>query len=198
MRARTVMGLALAAIVLTAALGCSGGGSSSSETTAGTTTAGASSSDVLRIGTANYIDSLNPFNYIESQAYTAMIQVYNNERRKGRKLYVVGWGLTDDGTRIEWSQQRERVHRADLARKMIELMYRTMMAAPSTITSRLADLDALTAEGQKLTFATGDGLMEVYHHDPDAALAATAVSRTWSMLRAGQQLFMYSQTQIGG
>lgn len=58
-------------------------------------------------------------------------------------------------------------------------------------------VEALTAEGQKLTLATGDGLMEVYHHDPDAALAATAVSRTWSMLRAGQQLFMYSQTPIG-
>ncbi len=78
MRARTVMGLALAAIVVTAALGCSGGGSSSSDTTAGTTTttAGASSSGVLRIGTVNYIDSLNPFNYIEAQATNAMIMIY--------------------------------------------------------------------------------------------------------------------------
>lgn len=82
------------------------------------------------------------------QAYTAMIQVYNNERSKGRKLYVVGWGLTEDGARIEWSQQRARVRRADLARKMIVLMYHTMMAAPSTITSRLAELDALTAQGR--------------------------------------------------
>ncbi|KJA13787.1 hypothetical protein HYPSUDRAFT_72861 [Hypholoma sublateritium FD-334 SS-4] len=82
------------------------------------------------------------------QAYTTMIQVYNDERGRGKKLYVVGWGLTDDGTRIEWSQQRARVHRADLARKMIVLMYRTMMAAPSTITSRLAELDALAAQGR--------------------------------------------------
>ena len=40
-------------------------------TTAGetTTAGGASSSSVLRIGTVNYIDSLNPFNYIEAQSY---------------------------------------------------------------------------------------------------------------------------------
>ena len=31
---------------------------------------------ILRIGTINYIDSLNPFNYIESQAYQAMIMIY--------------------------------------------------------------------------------------------------------------------------
>lgn len=58
-------------------------------------------------------------------------------------------------------------------------------------------VEVLTAEGQKITLATGDGLMEVYHHDPDAALEATAVSRRWSMLRAGQRLFMYSETPIG-
>ena len=60
MRARTVVGAALVALALTAAAGC-GGGSSDSETTgAATTTGGASTSDVLRIGTVNYIDSLNP------------------------------------------------------------------------------------------------------------------------------------------
>ena len=31
---------------------------------------------MLRIGTINYIDSLNPFNYIEAQAYNAMIMIY--------------------------------------------------------------------------------------------------------------------------
>jgi peptide/nickel transport system substrate-binding protein len=33
-------------------------------------------SGILRLGTTNYIDSLNPFNYIESQASNAMIMIY--------------------------------------------------------------------------------------------------------------------------
>jgi peptide/nickel transport system substrate-binding protein len=36
----------------------------------------AGGSGILRIGTTNYIDSLNPFNYIESQATNAMIMIY--------------------------------------------------------------------------------------------------------------------------
>ena len=71
MRTRTVVGAALAVVVLAAAVGCGSSGSSDS-----TTTAGGSTSDVLRIGTVNYIDSLNPFNYIESQAYNAMMMIY--------------------------------------------------------------------------------------------------------------------------
>ena len=31
---------------------------------------------ILRVGSINYIDSLNPFNYIESQAYQAMLMIY--------------------------------------------------------------------------------------------------------------------------
>ena len=31
---------------------------------------------MLRIGTINYIDSLNPYNYIEAQAYNAMMMIY--------------------------------------------------------------------------------------------------------------------------
>ena len=36
----------------------------------------AGGSGILRVGTTTYIDSLNPFNYIESQAYNAMIMIY--------------------------------------------------------------------------------------------------------------------------
>ena len=63
MRTRKLAGAALTALVLAIAAGCGGGGSDSS-------------SDVLRIGTVNYIDSLNPFNYIEAQATNAMIMIY--------------------------------------------------------------------------------------------------------------------------
>ena len=31
---------------------------------------------ILRVGSINYIDSLNPFNYIESQAYQGMIMIF--------------------------------------------------------------------------------------------------------------------------
>jgi peptide/nickel transport system substrate-binding protein len=64
--------VALAAIL--AVTGCGG-----SETTAGGT--GTSGGEVvkggiLRVGTINYIDSLNPFNYIESQSLNAFIMLY--------------------------------------------------------------------------------------------------------------------------
>ena len=70
MRARTFVGVALAVVGLSAVLGF---GAVSS---GGAATAGASSSGVLRIGTVNYIDSLNPFNYIESQAVIGQMMVY--------------------------------------------------------------------------------------------------------------------------
>jgi peptide/nickel transport system substrate-binding protein len=70
MRARAVVGAALAVAVLATAAGC-GGGSSDSGTTGGEATSG-----VLRIGTVNYIDSLNPFNYIEGQSLNAMVMIY--------------------------------------------------------------------------------------------------------------------------
>jgi peptide/nickel transport system substrate-binding protein len=99
-----VMGLALAAIALTAVLGCSGGDSSGSDTTAGatTTTPEASSSSVLRIGTVNYIDSLNPFNYIEAQSTNAMIMIYPQLVQYGPGMKFEGdwadsWTTSADG-----------------------------------------------------------------------------------------------------
>jgi peptide/nickel transport system substrate-binding protein len=43
---------------------------------AATRTAKSGGSGILRVGTVSYIDSFNPFNYIEAQAYDAMIMVY--------------------------------------------------------------------------------------------------------------------------
>ncbi len=113
MRARTVIGVALAAIALTAVAGC-GGGSSSSETTgAATTTGGASTSAVLRIGTISYIDSLNPFNYIESQSYNAMLMIYPQLVQYGVGMKFEGdwassWETSADGK--DWTFHLQAGH----------------------------------------------------------------------------------------
>jgi peptide/nickel transport system substrate-binding protein len=53
------LGLAVAVVVSGASARTSAGGSG-----------------ILRIGTTTYIDSFNPFNYIESQAFNAFVMVY--------------------------------------------------------------------------------------------------------------------------
>jgi peptide/nickel transport system substrate-binding protein len=69
MRSRRLLAAAaLAAVVLAA--GC--GGSSGSSGSSGTVKQGG----VFTIGTTNYIDTLNPFNYIEAEAVTAYLEVY--------------------------------------------------------------------------------------------------------------------------
>jgi len=60
---------------------------------------------ILRIGTINYIDSLNPYNYIEAQAYNAMIMIYPQlvqYRRGTDQLEIEGdwaesWDTSADG-----------------------------------------------------------------------------------------------------
>ena len=59
------------ALVLVLAAGC-GGTSSGEQSGQGEVVKGG----ILRVGTINYIDSLNPFNYIESQAYNAFIMIF--------------------------------------------------------------------------------------------------------------------------
>ena len=73
MRGRRLLGLAATAAVLVVAAGCGGGSSSSG---GGETGSGPHKGGILTIGTINYIDSLNPFNYIEAQSYNAMIMIY--------------------------------------------------------------------------------------------------------------------------
>ncbi len=77
--------------------GCGGGGSSDS-----TTTASGSTSAVLRIGTVNYIDSLNPFNYVEAQSTNAMIMIYPQLVQYGVGMkfegdWATSWETSSDG-----------------------------------------------------------------------------------------------------
>ncbi|KAF8966423.1 hypothetical protein BDZ97DRAFT_682889 [Flammula alnicola] len=73
-------------------------------------------------------------------AYTTMVQVYANERRKmhAKKNIAIGWGLTPDGRPL--TGKEARVPRHKLARRMIVLMYRSMKAAPEAIHRRVAEL----------------------------------------------------------
>ena len=73
MRPRKLLSAALVAAALMAAAGCGG---SSGNTGTGGGTGGIKEGGILTIGTLGYIDSLNPYHYIEAQAYNAMIMVY--------------------------------------------------------------------------------------------------------------------------
>jgi peptide/nickel transport system substrate-binding protein len=65
-------------VALVAALSFAGCGGSESTSTSGqgTDTGKVVKGGILRIGTINYVDSLNPFNYIESQSVNAFIMLY--------------------------------------------------------------------------------------------------------------------------
>ena len=57
---------------------------------------------MLRIGTVNYIDSLNPFNYIESQSDNAMMMIYPQLVQYGPGMkfegdWATSWETSDDG-----------------------------------------------------------------------------------------------------
>jgi peptide/nickel transport system substrate-binding protein len=107
MRFRSSLIAALAvAIIAFAAAGCGGGGGGAEGT--GTSTSGSGEiqkGGVLRIGTTNYIDSLNPFNYIESQAYNAFVMIYPQLVQysyEDEQYEIVGdwaesWETSDDG-----------------------------------------------------------------------------------------------------
>jgi len=94
MRIRTLVGAALAAGAVALAAGCggsSGGGS-----------AGSGSSGALRIGTVSYIDSLNPFNYVEAQSSNAMVMIYPQLVQYGPGMAIQGdwatsWETSADG-----------------------------------------------------------------------------------------------------
>jgi peptide/nickel transport system substrate-binding protein len=75
---------------------------------AGTARTGSSAgggSGILRLGTTNYIDSLNPFNYIESQSSNAMVMIYPQLVAYGfgaEGYHIVGdwatsWKVSDGG-----------------------------------------------------------------------------------------------------
>ena len=56
------------------AAGCSGKKAVTTPSSSGS--AAVKKGDILRIGTTSAIDSLNPYNYIETQATNAMIMIY--------------------------------------------------------------------------------------------------------------------------
>jgi len=86
--------LLIVPIVLLSLLAAACGGGSS----------GGVSSKVLKVGTINYVDSLNPYNYIEASGYNAMVQIYPlliQYQPKSNEFegdLADSWSLSDDGT----------------------------------------------------------------------------------------------------
>ena len=102
--------LAIAVVVMVVGLaGCGGGGGDAQQGT-GATDGTPKKGGILRIGTINYIDSLNPFNYIESQAYNAMIMIYPqlvqykigpDDLLEIEGDWAESWETSDDG--LDWT-----------------------------------------------------------------------------------------------
>jgi ABC-type transport system substrate-binding protein len=65
------------ALLMALALAACGGGSGGNATGSGSSETGAvAEGGILRVGSINYIDSFNPFHFIESQSYNAFIMLY--------------------------------------------------------------------------------------------------------------------------
>jgi peptide/nickel transport system substrate-binding protein len=99
MRKRALLVIAVMAL-LVAVPACGGDGDSAEDTGTGKTDGTPVKGGILRVGSINYIDSLNPFNYIESQAYQAMLMIYPQ---------LVQYAQGDDGLVIEgdWAESWE-------------------------------------------------------------------------------------------
>ena len=104
--------LAATAAVLVVAAGCGGG--SSSDDSGGGTGSGPHKGGILTVGTTNYIDSLNPFHYIERSRTTRLIVIYPQlvqyalSKDDPNKLVIVGdwadsWEHSADGK--DWTFQ---------------------------------------------------------------------------------------------
>ncbi len=91
MRKRALLVIAVLAL-LVAVPACGGDDDSAEDTGTGKTDGTPVKGGILRVGSVNYIDSLNPFNYIESQAYQAMLMIYPQ---------LVQYAPGDDGLVIE-------------------------------------------------------------------------------------------------
>jgi peptide/nickel transport system substrate-binding protein len=98
--------LATVAVVMAASAGLAGSATGRSDSAATAQRVGAGGSGILRVGTTNYIDSLNPFNFIEAQAYNAFIMIfpqlvqYDYTPKKG--YFIVGdwaksWKVSNGG-----------------------------------------------------------------------------------------------------
>ena len=91
MRKRALLVIAVLAL-LVAVPACGGDDDSAQDTGTGKTDGTPVKGGILRVGSVNYIDSLNPFNYIESQAYQAMLMIYPQ---------LVQYATGDDGLVME-------------------------------------------------------------------------------------------------
>jgi peptide/nickel transport system substrate-binding protein len=107
MRARRLLGAVALATVLAAA-GCGGGsGGGSSGGGGGSVKQGG----IFSIGTTNYIDTLNPYNYIEAQSVNAYLEIYPELVQYGPGLkdivgsYAQSWQTSPDGKTITFKLQ---------------------------------------------------------------------------------------------
>jgi peptide/nickel transport system substrate-binding protein len=101
MNARRLIATMVLAAAVTAAAGCGGGGAAAGGGGGGTVKGG-----ILRVGTTNYIDSLNPFVALESQSYNAFVMEYPqlvqygpNEKLEGD--WATSWTHSSDG--LTWT-----------------------------------------------------------------------------------------------
>ena len=103
MNARRLIATVMLAAAVTAAAGCGGGGASPG---GGGGSSGTVKGGILRVGTTNYIDSLNPFVAIESQSYNAFVMQYPQLVQYGpsEKLegdWATSWTQSSDG--LTWT-----------------------------------------------------------------------------------------------
>jgi peptide/nickel transport system substrate-binding protein len=99
MNARRLVGTMMLAAVVALAAGCGGGGAAPA---GGGGSGGVVKGGILRVGTINYIDSLNPFVAIESQSYNAFVMEYPQlvQYTPGNKLkgdWATSWSHSADG-----------------------------------------------------------------------------------------------------
>ena len=97
MNARKLIAMTMLAAVVASAAGCGGGGAASGGGGGGSTKGG-----ILRVGTINEIDSLNPFVAINSQSYNAFVMEYPQlvQYGPGEKLegdWATSWSHSSDG-----------------------------------------------------------------------------------------------------
>ncbi len=101
MNARRLIAMTMLAAAVATAAGCGGGGAAGGGGGGGSTKGG-----ILRVGTINYIDSLNPFVALESQSYNAFVMIYPqlvqygpNEKLEGD--WATSWSHSADG--LTWT-----------------------------------------------------------------------------------------------
>src|SRR5689334_10702039 len=100
MRARRLIAAVLCAAAVGVAAGCGGGGGGGNA--AGSGGSGIKQGGIFTLGTTNYIDTLNPFNYIEAEATMAYLEVFPELVQLGPDLstyvpdYAKSWSHSAD------------------------------------------------------------------------------------------------------